>query len=147
MKVTVTVRGMDELKRELDRLDDAMQGRLLRNCTMAGARVGAKQARVLAPVGTVEEGSDRPGTLRRSIKARWAAADRRSPRKEALINASVFYARFVEMGTRFISPRSFIRKAVDETQPAIIDKMAENLSRGIDRELRRQGLAEDQGEA
>jgi HK97 gp10 family phage protein len=139
MRVKATVRGMDELKRELDRLDDAMQGRMLRNCTMAGARVGAKVARTLAPVGET-------GDLKRSIKARWAGADRKSTRKEALVNAKVFYARFVEMGTQFIAPRSFMRKAVDENQDQIITKMALNLVVGIDRELRRQGVREDPGE-
>ena len=107
---------------------------------MAGARVAAAAARRNAPVGET-------GALKKSIKARWAAADRKSPQKEALVNAKVFYARFVEMGTRFISPRPFMRPAVDENQGAIVGKMAENLSRGIDRELKRIGTPEDQGEA
>jgi HK97 gp10 family phage protein len=139
MRVKVTIRGIPELKRDLDRLSDAAQGRMLRNCTMAGARVAAAAARRNAPVAT--------GRLKKSIKARWAAADRKSPRKEALVNTPLFYGRLVENGTRFVSPQPFMRPAVDENQGRIIDKMAQNLSRGIDRELRRQGEAEDQGEA
>jgi hypothetical protein len=39
MKVTVTVRGLPELRRELARLSASVAGRLSRNAAMAGARV------------------------------------------------------------------------------------------------------------
>ena len=84
--------------------------------------------------------------LKKSIKAKWAAPDRKSRQKEALVNTLLFYGRLVEFGTRFISPRPYMRPAVDENQGAIIERMATNLSAGIDRELRRHGVSEDKGE-
>jgi hypothetical protein len=39
MKVDVKVRGIEELKRELAKLNAAVAGRLARNAFMAGARV------------------------------------------------------------------------------------------------------------
>jgi hypothetical protein len=44
MKVDVQVRSLEELKRELARLSGAVQTRLSRNATMAGARLAAKEA-------------------------------------------------------------------------------------------------------
>ena len=57
MKVEVTVRGLEQLKAELARLDAAVQTRLARNAAMA--RVVAKYARQRVPVLT--------GALKRSI--------------------------------------------------------------------------------
>jgi hypothetical protein len=45
---TITIKGLDALKRELARLDAAVQTRLARNATMAIARVVAKHARARA---------------------------------------------------------------------------------------------------
>jgi hypothetical protein len=78
MKVEVTVRGVEEVKRELARLSGAVQTRLARNATMAGARIGAKYARQLVPV--------RTGALKRSIRATRNPA-RQTGRVEALVNA------------------------------------------------------------
>ena len=46
MTVKVQVRGLEELKRELARRSGAVQTRLARNATMAGARIAgpARQA-------------------------------------------------------------------------------------------------------
>jgi hypothetical protein len=48
--LTVQVRGLDELKRELARLSGPTAGRLARNAAMAGARVAARQAKLRGPV-------------------------------------------------------------------------------------------------
>jgi Bacteriophage HK97-gp10, putative tail-component len=75
MKVDVKVRGIEELKRELARMSDAVAKRLGKNARMAAARVAARHARANAPVET--------GDLRRSIKAR-RSPDRQRGRVEAL---------------------------------------------------------------
>jgi hypothetical protein len=46
---TVTVKGIPELKREMERLSAAVQTRLAPNATMAMARVVARHARLNAP--------------------------------------------------------------------------------------------------
>jgi HK97 gp10 family phage protein len=138
VKVEVTIRGLEELKRELARLSDAAQGRLTRNALMAGARIAAKAARENAPVAT--------GALKKSIKARWGAPDKRSSVKTALVNTPVFYGALVEFGTVHVAPKPYMRPAVDENQGAMVAKMAENISKGIERELLKRQIAEDQGE-
>jgi HK97 gp10 family phage protein len=138
---TAEVRGLPELKRELARLSRAVQTRLARNAVMAMARVVAKHARANAPVET--------GRLRASIKAkrdRDRAAAATTGRVVAFANASVFYAKFIEFGTAHQPPRAFMRPALDEHGPEIHAKLIENLSAGIDRELRKQAVAEDPGE-
>jgi hypothetical protein len=44
MKLEVEVKGVEELKRDLARLSGAVQTRLARNATMAGARIAARHA-------------------------------------------------------------------------------------------------------
>jgi HK97 gp10 family phage protein len=139
MTIKVEVKGLPELKRELERLSDAAQGRLTRNAAMAAARIAAKAARQNAPV------SPGGGALKRSIKAKWGAPDKPSTTKEALVN-SLFYGRFIELGTPFIAQKPFMRPAIDESKGEMIAKMASNLQTGIERELKRQAVVEDEGE-
>jgi hypothetical protein len=44
MTVTVEVRGLEQLKRDLARLAAGVQGRLASNAAMAGARIAARHA-------------------------------------------------------------------------------------------------------
>jgi Bacteriophage HK97-gp10, putative tail-component len=81
MRVDVQVRGLPELKADLERLSDAAQGRMLRNCTMAGARVAANQARLLAPVGAT-------GELKESITKRLRRQKPGSTRQEILVGVA-----------------------------------------------------------
>jgi hypothetical protein len=46
---TVTIKGLDALKRETTRLSDAVATRLARNSAMSGARVAAAKARQIGP--------------------------------------------------------------------------------------------------
>ena len=62
MDLKVTIGGLPELLRELQRLEAAAQGRVSRNMAMGAARVVARHARALAPVET--------GALRKSIRAK-----------------------------------------------------------------------------
>jgi hypothetical protein len=59
--VKITVKGVDQLKRDMSRLTAAVQTRLARNATMAMARVVARHARLNAPV---ETGDTSPASRR-----------------------------------------------------------------------------------
>ena len=138
MKIDVTVRGLPELLKDFQRLNEAAQGRIAKNMAMAGARVAAKHARDAAPVET--------GTLKKSIKAKRYPKRLDKGQALALVNAGVFYARFAEYGTAYQSAKPFLRPAVDSGHSEIIAKMSEIGEKGLAREIAKQTEAEDQGE-
>ena len=138
MPLTVQIRGLEQLKRELANLSAATAARLSLNAAMAGARVAARRARELAPVET--------GALRASIKARRPAQGQRGGSRVALAGSNLFYASFIERGTSRQPARSFLRAAVDANALEIRAKIEENLSRGIDRELAKNPMPIDPGE-
>jgi HK97 gp10 family phage protein len=140
MPDAITIKGIPELLRALkERVEVPGQGRVARNMTMAGARVVARHARALAPVET--------GTLKASIKAKRGRQKLVKGQAIAYANAAVYYSRFVEYGTAHQPARSFLRAALDSNQPEIRAKMIEIGAKGLERELKRQAVAEDPGEA
>jgi HK97 gp10 family phage protein len=120
MKVAVQVRGLEQLKLELSRLNTVTAARLSKNAAMAGARVAVKRAKLSAPVET--------GALRASIKAMRPPEGQRQGQRVALAGSKLFYSRFVELGTVHMPARSFLRRAVDEGVVEIRAKIEENLS-------------------
>jgi HK97 gp10 family phage protein len=102
MKVTVSTRGIDELRRELGKLSAAVAGRLARNAALAGATVAARHAKLLAPVGE-------SGDVRRSIRAMRDPNWRQSGERTALAGSKLFYAKFQELGTARQPARPFLR--------------------------------------
>jgi HK97 gp10 family phage protein len=135
-KVTVTVRGVEELRRDLNRLSVAVGDRLINNAARAGARVVVRAAKVKAPVET--------GELQKSLRVRRRTADERK-RGEVVAYAgtSLFYARFYELGTSRQPARPFLRPAADESHAEIFRTIQESLSRGIDREIAKQPVPLD----
>jgi HK97 gp10 family phage protein len=134
-----TLHGLPGLLKELQRLGSAAQGRVARNMAMAGARVVAKHARALAPVKT--------GRLKRSIKARRGRTRVLTPGAAiAFANASARHSWLVEYGTSRQPARSYLRRALDESAVEIRHKMVENLTNGLQREIKRQQVLEDLGE-
>lgn len=125
-KVQLRLTGGPELERALGDLGSKVAGRLGENAVRAGARVVAKRAKQIAPVGET-------GELKRSIRA-FQDTERRAGERTAYAGTRLFYGRFLEFGTRFIPARSFLRAALDESGQEVNTKMAENLSRGIERE-------------
>jgi HK97 gp10 family phage protein len=105
---------------------------------MAAARVVAKTARVLVPVDT--------GQLKRSIKARRGRTRLARGQAIAFANAAARHAWLVEYGAVHRPAQSYLRNALDESTVEIRQKMIENLSNGLQRELKRQVEAEDLGE-
>lgn len=125
MKIDLKMFGGPELERALKELGGQIAGRLGENAVRAGARVIATEARARAPVNT--------GKLKRSIRA-FQDTERRGGERTAYAGSRLFYARFIEFGTRFIAARSFLRDALDTAGQKAVDKMVENLRGGIERE-------------
>jgi hypothetical protein len=89
LKVTVQIRGLEQLKAELQRLSATTAARLSKNAAMAGARVAARRAKALVPVDT--------GKLRASIKAMRPPGGQQAGQRVALAGSKLFYSRFIEL--------------------------------------------------
>jgi HK97 gp10 family phage protein len=131
--VTIEIKGLPQLLRELQRLSEAAQGRVARNMAMAAARTVARHARALAPV--------RTGALKKSIKVRRGKARLAKGQAIAFANAADWKAHLLEYGTVFAAPRAYLRPALDSNQPEVRAKMLEIGLNGLQREIRRQQVA------
>lgn len=118
--------GGPELERALRELGGKIASRLGSNAVRAGARVVAAEARARVP--------KRSGDLKRSIRIFTDPKDRRGSARTAYAGTRLFYGWFVEFGTAHSSARPFLRPALDEAGQAAVNKMVENLGRGIERE-------------
>jgi HK97 gp10 family phage protein len=136
--ITANIKGMPDLLRELQRLSEAAQGRVARNMAMGAARVVAKHARALAPVDT--------GALKKSVKARRGKQRLAKGQALAFANAADFKSHWLEYGTVHQPAQPYLRPALDANQAEIRQKMVEIGLNGLQREIRRQQVAEDLGE-
>lgn len=69
-EITVTVRGIDELKAQLKAIPDKLRRQALRNALAAGARVVRDEAKRNAPVLKQPDPRRTPGTVRDAIRVR-----------------------------------------------------------------------------
>ena len=104
--VTMTVRGSDQLRRNLNRLAGNERRQAQADGLEAGARVVETHAKILCPVDT--------GFLRNSIQV-----DDVTP-VQATIAPHTEYAEFVEFGTERQRAQSYMRPALDENEAEII---------------------------
>lgn len=137
--VEVRVEGLLELRRKLRELPAGMDKRAVSDALRAGARVVRSEAMLRAPVaarphkfGNRRDRLVLPGNLRRSIRI---AALRDTPHFATVavgVGRGAFYWRFVEFGTRFIRPRSFLRLAFEVVKDRALDKIVERLRERIE---------------
>jgi hypothetical protein len=66
-RVRTTIRGVEELRRDLNNLSNAVATRLINNAARAGARVVVKAAKTRAPVES--------GALKKSLRLRQRTAE------------------------------------------------------------------------
>lgn len=147
---TVTIVGGTRLKRQLERLSDALAGELLENAVTAGALLVANRAKELAAFQT--------GTLRRSLHVGGhteltpdfglgpardgaafhdvAGATRGRDHAEVVVGTDVPYARRIEygyvgkdsLGRNYNQPaQPYLRPAYDETRDAVVTEIGEAL--------------------
>lgn len=84
--ITVRVRGLDELKAQLQALPDKLRRRLLRNALAAGARLVRDEARRAAPVLRQPDPRRKPGTVRDAITVRTSKHARREGHVGVFVN-------------------------------------------------------------
>lgn len=128
MAVKLTIENPAALTAAIDAIEQLASESVLRQATVAGARVIHAEVKRRAPVGDATyEGNGRayaPGTLRDSILI---AYDRERSvdglRATYLVTWSkdAFYGRFLEFGTSKMAARPFLRPAYDAMKQAAAD--------------------------
>lgn len=141
----VKVAGLAELGKRLRELEPKLARKHLKRAVVAGARLVRDEARLLAPV-------DR-GILRKSVivkyapersrngKATYVVTVRRGKKYQKVMrkvrgmtveqNLDAFYWRYLEFGTRYISPRPFMRPAFEMRKFQVVDVIRDVLRDGL----------------
>jgi len=114
------IKGLDEIKAALERAPHTIRVVANRVVDEEMARV-TERARELAPV--------RTGRLRNSIYRR------KTGFLGWMVGAAVFYAGFVEFGTRKMSARPYLRPAIEEVLPEIREELKDALIGAILEEM------------
>ena len=136
--IKATVTGIPNLKAALANVSAQLKRRILRNALAAGARVVRDDAKARTPViaasaQPVRRGVRRPGTVKQAIVVRTSKQARRDGNVGVFVNVrpaksgargaksptDPFYWRWLEFGTRFMQPRSFLQRAADRLPEAL----------------------------
>lgn len=138
MSITVDIRGLGALAQDFESLKRGAQKRVLRQATMAGARVGRDAIRDAAPV---REGVTRKSVVAASAKnnedGRHTAGVRvRSERREDGTSPAYTW-RFSELGTSREPARPWIRPTWDSNEDEIAAAVRDRLASAIDEALGR----------
>jgi len=138
MSITIDIRGLGALAEDFTRLAKGAQKRVLRQATMAGARVGRDAIRDAAPV---DEGITRKNVVAASAKSNepgqhTAGVKVRGERRDDGTSPAYTW-RFSELGTSKEPPRPWIRPTWDGNEEEIADAVRNRLGSAIDEELGR----------
>ena len=159
MAGTVTLTGVDQMKRQLDQLSDKIKKQVLAGAVLAGAR--ALQEEV------VRHAPEKTGQLKKNIityrdrqpqkmgaavhysvlvrKIKVALKVKRLLRRAAKSGVSInfadnpFYWKFLEFGTSKMAARPFFRPAIGVVTPQLIKIVGDKLQAGIDRAAKQVG--------
>ena len=125
---TLKMTGGPTLERALRELGGQIAGRLGQNSVNAGARVIAAGAKRRAP--------KRTGRYAKTIRTFTDPAERRSggSTRSAYAGTRDPLGHLLEFGTVHMAARAHFRPALDEDAQEAVDKLADNLGKGITRE-------------
>ncbi len=112
--ITMTVRGGEQLRRNLARLAGAERRQAQQDGLEAGARIVETHSKILCPVDT--------GFLRSSIQV-----DSVTP-MEAIIAPHTDYAEHVEFGTSRMEAQPYMRPALDEHENEIVQAVSDTVA-------------------
>ncbi|WP_186058875.1 HK97-gp10 family putative phage morphogenesis protein [Burkholderia gladioli] len=136
--MSAQVIGLNDLRKDFEKLSKSQSRGVLRRATMAGAKVIAAEARKRAPKKT--------GKLRRNIKASAlkqkdapgiaTAGVRVNTKGKGDSPNNAFYWRFPELGTRTIRATPFIRPAYDDRVGDAEGAIRTEIGAAIDKLLR-----------
>ena len=112
--ITMSVRGGEQLRRNLARLAGAERRQAQQDGLEAGARIVETYAKILVPVDF--------GTLKSSIMV-----DEVTP-MQATIGPHTDYAEHVEFGTSRMEAQSYMRPALDEHENEIVQAVGNTIA-------------------
>lgn len=153
MSITVDIRGLGALAEDFARLARGQQRKVLRQATMAGARVGRDAIRAAAPedqgdlkanVVAASKRQNDPGTHTAGVRVRGGKgryantkANRRAGRAGQAHETPgpAYYWRFSELGTSNEPARPWIRPTWDSHEDEIADAVRKRLASAIDEAL------------
>lgn len=155
MSITLDIHGLGALEEDFARLSRGQTRRVLRQATMAGARVGRDAARELAPedsgelkrhVVAASKRQNAPGTHTAGVRVRGGrgkysntAANRGKQRvgQSYETPGPAYYWRFTELGTSKQPATPWIRPAWDSHEQEIVDAVRQRLATAIDEAISR----------
>ena len=117
--ISMTVRGSEQLRRNLDRLHGNERRQAQRDGLEAGARIVETHAKVYAPVDT--------GTLQGSIEVENPVTP-----ELAKISPATDYAEHVEFGTSRMAAQPYMRPALDQHEAEIIGAVEATIAAFVD---------------
>lgn len=131
MSISVDIAGLGALAEDFARLKRGAQKRVLRQATMAGARVASKEIKSAAPVDE--------GDLKRGIRpaAKRGTTDGQASAGVRVSGAGSRHWHFSELGTSKEPARPWIRPTWDSNEDEIEAAVRDRLAKAIDEALGR----------
>jgi HK97 gp10 family phage protein len=133
--VEFKLRGAKALEAALKEIGSAPSTALGVKAVKAGSEVIAKTAQATSAF------TDRSGRLRKSIEVE--DTEKKPGEVTSNFGSEIFYGSFLEFGTQHIAPRSWLRKAMDESATAALQTMLNTLEDGIEKIAAKHRTAED----
>lgn len=131
-KVQVGIEGADEIIKILKDIGIEANA-VLEEAAEEGAKIALAEAKRRVPVKT---GNLRDNLEITKVKSRTPDKLKKTVFVKVGFNKKAFYGTFVELGTRFIKAKPFLRPAIDQNRNSI----AQVVNNAIDKALRRGGL-------
>lgn len=126
MTLKVKIEGLDDLKRNFEKLERKTKKKHLRKALRAGAKPIRDEAKRRAPRRTSPPARTEGKPLHRTVKVR--AAPRQKGMDLALQVTTAGHGIFLEFGTVHIAPQPFLRPAFDQQKDASISEFRKKLS-------------------
>ena len=121
MEIDVTVKGLGEAQKRAIRVVQDIRGTPLLNAVRDSMLLVTRDAKINAPVDT--------GRLRASI----TPEIRQGKSIDGIVGSNVEYAPYQELGTRFIKPRRYLQRALEDNQERIFALISKTVDRIIAR--------------
>lgn len=124
VKVDMRLEGVKELEQNLKRISREVQQNLMTYALVAGAEVVREGAKRLAPVGET-------GALAEGFRTEVDTGEEKGTVKMGP-RIKTFYGYFLELGTSKMSPKPFMRPAVESKSQEALEAIAATLKRGLE---------------
>lgn len=136
--IDITFLGDAELQRKLKRIAIQAQRKVVRAALRKSMKQVKDRAQALVPVdsGRLRDSIHQKSRTKRGISRAFVATGTRV-QLGIPSDAKGFYPAVIEYGTRTRSPRSYLRRALQEKKSAVLSKAASDIGAGIEREAKK----------